>query len=459
MSNKILIIDDDKSMCQLLEAGLSRKGFDVVWKTSPDEAFETFMSGVFDVVLTDLNLPGMDGIELCQKMSDNHPNTPIIVITSFGNYESAVAALRAGAYDFISKPIDMEPLAFNLDRAVKHHHLLGKIERLSKAVDETRKYENIIGTSPSMVRVFEILKRVSDLDSSVLITGESGTGKELIAQALHKRGSRKDGPFIAVNCSAMPETLLENELFGHMGGAYTGAQKVRDGLFIQANNGVLFLDEIGDMPLELQPKILRAIEQRTVRPIGGGKEIPFNVRIVAATNHDLESAVEKNTFREDLYYRLNVIRIELPPLRSRHNDILLLAQDAIEHFATITGKKVVGLTAPAAEKIVNFSWPGNVRELRNCIESAVALTDHEKILVEDLPERIRAYKKGEIRFDSNNPEELHTMEEIERRYIEHVLETTGGNKTNAAQILGFDRKTLYRKLEKYHLADDGDRPD
>lgn len=454
MKGKILIIDDDRSMCQMLEASLSRKGFEVVWKTSAEEAFDTFMSCGFDTVLTDLNLPVMDGIELCQKMSDNQPNIPVIVITSFGSYDTAVAALRAGAYDFISKPIDIEQLALNLERAVKHHLLLGRIEYLSKAVESARKYENIIGSSSAMKSVFDIMRRVSDLDSSVLITGESGTGKELIARALHNRGPHKDGPFIAVNCTAMPKSLLESELFGHVGGAFTGARKAHDGLFLQADGGTLFLDEIGDMPVELQPKILRAIEQRTVRPIGGDKEVSFDVRIIAATNQDLDEAVEQQRFREDLYYRLNVIALKLPPLRARHNDIMLLAQNYIEHFAAATDKKVTGISAPAAERLLNYSWPGNVRELRNYIESAVALTDHEKIVAEDLPEKIRAYKKSELRIDTDNPDELHSMEEVERRYIEHVLKSTGGNKTNAANILGFDRKTLYRKLEKYKIDDE-----
>ncbi len=454
MRGKILIIDDDRGMCQMLETGLSKKSFEVTWKTGADEAFEVFMSGAFNVVLTDLNLPGTDGIELCHKMSENQPNIPVIVITSFGSYDSAVAALRAGAYDFISKPIDIEPLSLVLDRAVKHHELLGQIKRLSEAVGETGKYDELIGSSPAMKRVFDIMKRVSKLDSSVLIMGESGTGKELVARALHKQGPRGSGPFIAVNCTAMPETLLESELFGHKGGAFTGAQKAHTGLFVQASGGTLFLDEIGDMPLELQPKILRAIEQRTVRPVGGDKEVSFDVRILAATNHDLESAVERKKFREDLYYRLNVIKIELPPLRARENDVLLLAQHFIEQFASATGKKVKGLCAPAAEKLSDYSWPGNVRELRNYIESAVALTDHEKILVEDLPEKIRAYKKSELRLDADDPGGLRSMEEIEHRYIEHVLKAAGGNKTNAAQILGFDRKTLYRKLEKYKISDD-----
>ena len=453
MRGKILVIDDDKSMCEMLEAALTRKDFQIIWKTSSQEAFSIFMAEAIDVVLTDLNLPGMDGIELCEKMSDNHPNVPVIVITSFGSYDTAVAALRVGAYDFISKPIDIESLALTLDRAVKHHALMGKIEHLSQEVDEARKYENIIGASPAIARTFDIMKRVSNLDSSVLIIGESGTGKELVARALHTRGPRKDGPFVAINCSAMPESLLESELFGHKGGAFTGAGKAHDGLFVQANGGILFLDEIGDMPLELQPKILRAIEQRTVRPVGGDREIPFDARIIAATHRDIDSAVEQHTFRDDLYYRLNVIRIDLPPLRARENDILLLAQNFIEHFAAITGKKVLGLAAPTAEKLADYSWPGNVRELRNYIERAVALTDHERLVVEDFPEKVRAYKKGELRIDSHNPEELSSMDEIEHRYIEHVLQATGGNKTNAANILGYDRKTLYRKLEKYKIPD------
>ncbi len=454
MQGRILIVDDDKSMCKMLETDLIKRGFEIRWKTSAEEAFGLFMSESFDAVLTDLQLPEMGGIALCERMAVNHPEIPVVVITAFGSMDTAIDALRAGAYDFVSKPVDLESLSFTLDRAVRHHALLDKIELLSRAMEEAHKYENLIGDSPAMRRVFDIMKRITELDSSVLISGESGTGKELVARALHNRSHRNEKPFIAVNCSAVPESLLESELFGHIGGSFTNARKSRDGLFVQADGGTLLLDEIGDMPLPLQPKILRAIEQRTVRPIGGDREIPFDVRIIAATNQDVESKVENGQFRDDLYYRLNVLQIELPPLRARENDILLLAQNFLEYFARTTGKKIIGISAPAAEKLLDYSWPGNVRELRNCIERAVALTSYEKLVVDDLPEKIRAYTKKGLNINTFNPTELMPMEEMEQRYIQHVLQAVRGNKSKTAHVLGFDRKTLYRKLEKYRIIYD-----
>jgi len=283
----------------------------------------------------------------------------------------------------------------------------------------------------------------------VLVRGESGTGKELVAQALHKRGRRTAGPFVAVNCAAMPETLLESELFGHARGAFTDAKSARTGLFVQADHGTLFLDEIGTMPLGLQPKLLRALQQRTVRPVGSDTEVPFDVRLVAATNADLEAAVEAGTFREDLFFRINVIPIEVPPLRRRGNDVLLLAQRFLEEFASQAQKPVRGLTSAAAEKLLGYSWPGNVRELRNCIERAVALTRFEQLTVEDLPDKVRDAKRPAVLLAADDPSELVPMEEVERRYILRVLEAAGGNKASAARILGLDRKTLYRKLERW----------
>jgi DNA-binding NtrC family response regulator len=302
-----------------------------------------------------------------------------------------------------------------------------------------------------MQRLYQQLPRIAASDASVLITGESGTGKELVARAIHTHSQRAHSPFVAINCPALPPSLLESELFGHVRGAFTDARSERKGLFVQADGGTLFLDEIGDFPLELQPKLLRSLEESTVRPVGSNQEIRFDVRLLTATNRELESAIEMGQFREDLYYRINVISIEMPPLRARGTDILLLGQHFLEHFATRSGKHVTGITEEAAEKLLDYAWPGNVRELRNAIERAVALTQYERIVVEDLPERIRAYRKSHLRFDNENPTELVSMAEIERRYLQHVLEAVNGNKTAAARILGFDRRTLYRKLAQYGL--------
>jgi two-component system response regulator HydG len=303
--------------------------------------------------------------------------------------------------------------------------------------------------------LYDQLARIADSEASVLITGESGTGKELVAKALHRRSRRADKPFVAVNCAALPDTLLESELFGHAKGAFTDAQAARKGLFVQAEGGTLLFDEIGEMPLAMQAKLLRALEEGKVRPVGGETEVSFDARIIAATNRDLESAVEEGRFREDLFFRVNVIHIELPPLRSRGTDTLLLAQHFLEQFAARSGKEVVGLSKPVAERLLAYTWPGNVRELRNAVERAVALARYDKLAVEDLPEKIRDYQSSQVFVAGTDPAELVPLEEVERRYILHVLDSVDGNKTLAARTLGLDRKTLYRKLQQYGATDGG----
>jgi DNA-binding NtrC family response regulator len=449
MHGRILIIDDDQSMCEMLEADLRRRGFDPSWYTSAGEAFENIKNKDFDVILTDLRLPGMNGIELCERIAANRSDVPVVVMTAFGSIEAAVDAMRAGAYDFVAKPIDLDILALCLQRALKHRRLQEQVRTLSESVKRFHSYDEIIGNSPPMQKLFAQLDRLADSEASVLITGESGTGKELIARALHRQKRQESAPFIAVSCSALPETLLESELFGYKRGAFTDAKKDHKGLFLQADGGTLFLDEIGEMPVLLQPKLLRALEERSVRPIGGNSEHSFDVRLVSATNLDLESAVEEGRFREDLFYRLNVIRVEVPPLRERGTDILLLAQHYIKYFAGRSGKKVDGITDKAAEELLTYDWHGNVRELRNAVEHAVVLTRFDKITVEDLPKKIRAYQNDHILISGHNPAELVSMEEVEGRYILHVLKTVGDNRTLAARVLGLDRKTLYRKLRRY----------
>jgi two-component system response regulator HydG len=335
---------------------------------------------------------------------------------------------------------------------------LEKVKVLRRAVEESQRFEELVGTSGPMKRLYELLGRIADLESSVLLTGESGTGKEVAARALHKRSHRSKGPFVAINCAAMPETLLESELFGHTSGAFTDAKTARKGLFVQAHSGTIFLDEIVEMPLALQPKFLRALEERTVRPLGGDREVPFDVRVISATNRDPEAAVEDGRFREDLFYRINVIQVEIPSLRSRGSDVLLLAQHFVADFAAMTGKRVTGISESAAGRLLSYAWPGNVRELRNCMERAVALTRYDKLVIEDFPEKIRANRSKPILLGGDDPSELVPMEEVERRYILHILDVTEGNKTAAATILGFDRKTLYRKLERYGIHKDSQGP-
>ncbi|ATB43429.1 sigma-54-dependent Fis family transcriptional regulator [Cystobacter fuscus] len=449
---RVLVVEDEREMRALLEKGLTRRGFVPTVRGSADEAFALLESEDFDTVLTDLRMPGMDGIALCERVALNRPDIPVVVVTAFGSLETAVAAIRAGAYDFVTKPVDLDALALVLERAVQHRALREEVRRLRRALGEVSVEGSVVGESLALRRVYELIDRVADSDTSVLITGESGTGKEVAARALHARGRRRTGPFVAINCAAMPEALLESELFGHVRGAFTDAKTSRSGLFVKANGGTLFLDEVGELPITLQPKLLRALQERTVRPVGGETEVAFDARIVAATNRDLELAVEEERFREDLYYRLNVIGLELPPLRARGNDVLLLAQRFLEHFATRSGKRVVGLSPAVAQRLLAYSWPGNVRELQNCIERAVALTAYEQLTVEDLPDRIRDYRAPNPQTQNQDVSELVSLEEMERRYIQRVMETVGGSRTLASRILGVDRKTLYRKLGRRHPA-------
>ena len=452
MHGRILIVDDDQTMCKTIEIALRPRQFETSWRISAEEALLALKDKTFDVVLTDLSMPGISGIELCERIVANRPGMPVVVMTAFGSLETAIAAIRAGAYDFVTKPVKMDMLALTLDRAVKHRGLQEKVKVLSEVVERSRRFEELLGESPPMQRLYGKLQRIADSEATVLITGESGTGKELVAKAIHKRSRRHEGPLVVVNCAALPDALLESELFGHVRGAFTDARVERKGLFLQAEGGTLFLDEIGELPLALQPKLLRALEERLVRPIGGDTELPFDARILLSTNRDLESAVEEGRFREDLFFRINVIYLTLPPLRARGTDVLLLTQHFLELFAARYGKHVVGISDILAGKLLSYTWPGNVRELRNAIERAVALTHYEKLAVEDVPEKIRDYQASHVIVGSNNPTELVPMEEVERRYILHVLETVGGHRTLAAEVLGFGRKTLYRKLLRYGVV-------
>ena len=452
MSARVLVVDDDPAMCTMVRAHLVKRRYDVTACEAAAGAFELLRASDFDVVVTDLRMPGMNGLELCERIVADRPDIPVIVITAFGSLDLAIAAIRVGAYDFVPKPFDIEHLCIALSRAVQHRSLPRDVARLARAASGPRRAGNLQGDSAAMQRVLELIERVGEAEASVLITGESGTGKELVARALHECSRRRNGPFVAINCAAVPETLLESELFGHARGAFTDARTARAGLFAQASGGTLFLDEIGELPVGLQPKLLRALQERRIRPLGGEGEISIDTRIVAATNRDLESACAERTFREDLYYRINVIRIELPPLRARGTDIVLLAQQFVRDCASATGKAIRGLSPAAADRLVNYSWPGNVRELQNCIERAVTLARYDEIVVEDLPEKIRRYRRSHVVAAGQDESDLVSMEELEHRHIQRVLDAAGGNKTLAARILGFDRTTLYRKLDRYGLG-------
>jgi two-component system, NtrC family, response regulator AtoC len=460
MQTRILVIDDDRDMCELLEESLGRGGYQVTWRTRGDEGIDLLREQDFDVIITDLNLDGQSGIDLCKRFTENRPDTPVILITAFGDMTATINAIRAGAHDFINKPIDMTVLERAIERATQHRHLREEVKRLSRAAapDQERVDQgglelaglgSLIGSSRAMLGVYDLVRRVAPADTTVLLSGESGTGKELVARALHDQSDRREGRFVAINCAAVPAELLESELFGHVKGAFTDAKSSRQGLFEQASGGTLLLDEVGEMPLEMQPKLLRVLQERQVRPVGGNTSVPVTARIIAASNRDLEGEVEQKRFREDLFYRLNVVQIEIPPLRARANDTLLLAEHFVRKFSERSGKPVHGVSIEAQTKLLAYDWPGNVRQLENTIERAVALTRGEQIMVEDLPERITRFDGSTGVLSDVDLEHVRTLEQVERRHIEQAVKHAHGNKTRAAKALGIDRRTLYRKLERY----------
>jgi len=443
----VLIVDDEKAMCEMVVTALRMRDYETLSCQSADQAMKLLSERDIDVVLTDVRMPGTTGLQLCQQINSLRPDVPVVVMTAFGTMETAVAAMRSGAYDFLTKPVELQVLSHTIERAAERRRLQTKISLLEQQVSNRPRLGELLGESEPMRQLYDQMQRVAPSDASILITGESGTGKELVARSIHDMSSRADKPFVAINCAALTETLLESELFGHVRGAFTDARNERRGLFLEAEGGSLLLDEMGDMPMAMQVKLLRALEANRVRPVGSDREISFDVRLLAATHRDLETAVEEGTFRQDLFYRINVIQLHLPPLKARGIDILSLATHFIQQFADKSGKQVSGLADPAAEKLLSYSWPGNVRELRNVMERAIALTRHDTVTLDDLPEKICNHRSESILIGGDDPSELVSLEEVQRRYIEHVLKAVGNNRTQAAKILGLDRKTLYRKLK------------
>lgn len=447
MKPRILVIDDEPEMCDMLAVGLRRRDYEVESCPSPTRALAHLSKSEFDAVLTDIRMPEMDGLAFCEEAARRRPDVPVVVMTAFGSLENATAALRAGAYDFVTKPIEIDLLAAALARATDRHRLERRLRRLENAPE--REFGAIVGESRPMRELYDAMRRVASSEATVLLSGESGTGKELVARALHAAAPRRNGPFVPINCAAIPRDLMESEFFGHTRGAFTGAVQATRGLIASAHDGTVFLDEVGDLPLALQPKLLRALEERCVRPVGGESEFPIDVRVIAATNRDLEHEVEQGRFRADLFYRLNVVNLELPPLRSRGTDVLLLAQHFIDGIAAREALPKVTMSRPFAEQLLDYPWPGNVRELYNALERALALRRFDQLLLEDLPARIRNHRSSQLVLAGDDPSRLVPLEEMERRYIFHVLRVVGGNRTLAARYLGLDRKTLYRKLLRY----------
>jgi len=447
----VLVVDDDTAMREMLVSLLEEQGLRAVAAGNAAEAIERVRNDEFAAVLSDIRMPGKSGIEMVGELRELRPDTPVILMTAFGTLDSAVEAMRAGAFDYVTKPFKRDEIVVVLERAFERRALEEENARLRRAVDQTSSLGDLIGCSPAMREIFALVRKIADGRSSVLITGESGTGKEVVARTIHFAGSRRDAPFLPINCTAIPEGLLESELFGHVRGAFTGAVTTKRGLFEKADTGTLFLDEIGDMGLVLQGKLLRVLQDREIRPVGGTSSLRVDVRIIAATNKDLREEMEAGRFRRDLFYRLNVIPIAIPPLRERPEDVAMLA-DAFVRKHSGDARRTL---APAAlERLQRCRWEGNARELENVIERALALTDRVELRPEDLPlgaDEERAAGSQVV------PEQAllrtavgkrMTVHELVDRYIEQVLELTGGNKVQAARILGINRRTLYRRGER-----------
>jgi len=445
-SHRILVVDDDPEMCGVLSDVLQEEGFFVLTTNESLEALKILKKEDFDVIITDLKMKGLKGLDLLEEAKKVASLTPVIIITAFGTIESAIKAMKMGAYDYITKPFQMDEIILTVRKALENRLLKKEVLRLKKEVESRYDFHHLIGRSPSMQKIYDLIERISNSSSNVLITGESGTGKELVAKAIHYNGVRKEGAFIAVNCAAIPETLLESELFGYKKGAFTDAKTDKKGLIFEADEGTLFLDEITEMSSMLQAKLLRVIEERDVRPLGDTSSYSVDVRVISTTNRNVQSAIQEGNFREDLYYRLKVIDIELPPLRERKEDLPLLVHHFISKAAQGQKKSISGISEEVMKILLNYPWPGNVRELENVIQRAITLTQHDTILPEDLPVSMVAKTKENLVEKAF--QEKYTMEQLEREYIKKVLVEVGGNKSKAAEILGFDRKTLYRKLEQ-----------
>lgn len=442
---QILVVDDEPDMRALLQDVLEERGHRVQVASGGREAIKKLAEEEYAVVLTDIRMKEMQGLELLAEVKRTYPDINVIVMTAFGSLESAIGAMKQGAYDYLTKPVKTDELVLIAEKALREAALRQEVTRLRREVHKEYSFHQILGKSKPMQQVFDLIRRVADSPTNVLITGESGTGKELVAKAIHYNSERRDAPFVPVNCAAIPEALLESELFGHMKGAFTDAKGDKRGLFEEAQKGTLFLDEISELPLMLQAKILRAIQEREIRRVGATKSMPVDVRIIAATNLHLAEEVKAKRFREDLYYRLNVIEIHLPPLRERREDIPMLVQSFLKKCADASHKNLRGMNETALALLMDYPWPGNVRELENVIERAVTLARGEQIQAEDLPPSIQG-SRGDRKVIDDATERIMPLGDVEKEYILRILDKTGGNKYQAAQALGIDRKTLYRKL-------------
>lgn len=451
MTTTVLVVDDDDAHRGMLRMMLKSWGYTVEEAADGDEAVAKVHNMAFDAVLTDVRMGKVNGIEAMKQILSYNPSLPVILMTAYSSVETAVDALRIGAYDYLIKPLDFDALKETLKKAIDHSRMGVENRELRRQLSEENASSEILGRSPAITSMLSMIRTVAPTEATVLITGESGTGKELVARALHAQSLRKSEPLVIVNCAALAETLLESELFGHEKGSFTGADRRREGRFKQADRGTLFLDEIGEMPIGVQAKLLRALQQGDIQRVGSDKSEHVDVRVIAATNRDLRKEVEERRFREDLYFRLNVISLEVPPLRQRREDIPLLASHFLTHYAERNHKNVKGFSAQCMDMLLHYDWPGNVRELQNAVERAVILCTGEYVAGPELPVNIARLASEDLPKFSEAPSSLAglPLEEVERRAIEETLRETGDNKSAAARKLGITRATLHKKLRKY----------
>jgi two-component system, NtrC family, response regulator AtoC len=447
MPVRVLVVDDESSSRELCAELLKDLGYESQSVESPARALEILEDGQIDIVISDVHMPDGNGIDLLRTIKQNHPGVGVLVMTGYGTIPEAVEAVKLGAYDYVAKPFKVDDFRHMLERLVEKQRLAAENQLLREELKTQRGFGDFVGTSAAMQKVYALVLKVAEKRHPVLILGESGTGKELIARAIHSYSRMREKLFVPVDCGALTPSLIESELFGHVRGAFTGATQARTGLLAAAGGGTVFLDEIGELPFELQAKLLRALQEREVRPLGSNEAVPLQARVLAATNRNLEAAIEKGTFREDLYFRLNVVSIQAPPLRDRVSDITSLIQFFLDRHGG-TDEGITGFSPAALERMMTYDWPGNVRELENCVQRAIALGAPPLLQVEDLPAAMLSQAKGKPALD-----DPHTLQDMERRAILNALQTAGGDRLRAAKLLGIGKTTIYRKLKEYGLED------
>ncbi|MBU8934604.1 MAG: sigma-54 dependent transcriptional regulator [candidate division Zixibacteria bacterium] len=451
MLTRILVIDDEDSMCSFMEIMLTKEGYEVDTANSGREGLSYIEDHGYDLVIADLNMPEMTGIDVLREARDLRKDQDFVVMTAYASVDTAIEAMKQGAVDYITKPFKVDEIKLVIEKCISRRSLVKENTSLKKQLQSNSSFDNFIGSSETIIALKKLAGRVASSDATVLIRGESGTGKDLIARAIHSHSPRGNGPFITINCAALPENLLESELFGHKKGAFTGAIRDKDGLFKVADGGTFFLDEVGNTSINIQVKLLRVLEDRMITPVGDTKPINVDVRLIAATNANLEEEVKAKRFRADLFYRLNVIPVQIPPLRERREDIDLLASHFVSKYCRKLDLAIKNIDEDAMEILRSYHWPGNVRELENTIERAVLLSRSDRLGPDDFPERVQT--SGDVELVAEKSPANPTLESIEKAYIHFVMSQTGGKKAEAARILGIDTSTLYRKIDRYDLTD------